>query len=209
MKDSKFMKNLVFVRWTHLGLGEGEIQARLNVKEYRPRWQPYRSRAKDLYATYVHMSSSLEPLSGVPAISQNRLLRIYLKNVSVLPPIAEWRLCAHRHVDGRVNAERCILGRKGPPGSLHHHPIRGADVAVGDELVVGAAVCPRVVGLAHVQEVRRQIPGHDLASVGEDVCGEQAESENACQNAEMVASSEPKWDWQNSQRPHLRTEQHM
>lgn len=87
---------------------------------------------------------------------------------------------SHRDVDSRVDAERGVLGGEGAASVVHHHRVAGADVSVGDELVVEATLAAGVVGLAHRQKVGRQASGHHLASVDKDVCGEQSESKNTC-----------------------------
>lgn len=83
-------------------------------------------------------------------------------------------------IDGRVNAEWCVFGREGSPGSLHHHPVPSADVAVGDELVVEAALCACVIRLADVEEVGRQAARHHLPGVYKDVRRKQAKSKHTC-----------------------------
>lgn len=84
----------------------------------------------------------------------------------------------HGDIDGRVHTQRGLFGREGASSPLHHPLVASADVAVGDELVVEAALGARVVWLAHAEEVGRQVARDDLAGIDEDVRGEQAKSKN-------------------------------
>lgn len=87
---------------------------------------------------------------------------------------------SYSDIDGRVDAKWGVFGREGSPGSLHHHPVPCADVAIGDELVVEAALCACVIGLTDGEEIRCQAARHHLPSVHKDVCRKQAKREHAC-----------------------------
>lgn len=88
---------------------------------------------------------------------------------------------SYSDIDGGVDTERGIFGWEWPPGSLHHHLVPSADVAIGDELVVGVTIHPCVIWLADAQKVWGQIASHYLASIDKDVGGKQAECKHACE----------------------------
>lgn len=83
--------------------------------------------------------------------------------------------CVHR----RVDAERRVLGREGLARRHDDQRVARAGAALGDVLHGGLAAQRRVVGPAGRQEVGRLVPRHDLAGVGEDGGGEQAEGVDA------------------------------
>lgn len=74
-----------------------------------------------------------------------------------------------------------MFGWKGSPGLFNHLHIPRADVAVVDELVVGPAVVPSVVGFADGQEVGSQVPSHNLASIYKDVSGKKSKCKHSCE----------------------------
>lgn len=82
----------------------------------------------------------------------------------------------HRCVQGGVNAQSSVFGGKGPPRLLYHFQVPGADVPVVDELVVRPAVCTGVVGLAHRQEIRGQVPRDHLSGVYKNVSSKKPKS---------------------------------
>lgn len=69
-----------------------------------------------------------------------------------------------------------MFGGKGPPSLLYHFQVPSTDVPVVDELVVSPAVCAGVVGLAHCQEVRRQVPRDHLSGVYKNISSKKSKS---------------------------------
>lgn len=74
-----------------------------------------------------------------------------------------------------------MFGWKGSPGLFNHLHIPSADVAIIYELAVGPTVVSSVVGFTHSQEVRSQIPSHNLASIYKDVSGKKSKCKHSCE----------------------------
>lgn len=81
----------------------------------------------------------------------------------------------HGKVKSGVDAERGFFGGEGFAGAQDILLVSSARFLVADVAQRLLAAKRRVVGLAHRQEVRRQVTRHHLARVHEDVRGEEAE----------------------------------
>ena len=104
-------------------------------------------------------------------------VRMVERPISAKAPLGRWQdWLTHRGIQGRVNAQSSVFGGKGPPSLLNHLQVPGTDLPIVYELVVCPAVCAGVVGLAHRQEVRRQVPRDHLSGVYKNVSSKKPKS---------------------------------